>query len=1482
MNIKKETSELLKSQIGFYLQNRDFSEIEFSFGRSNRIPKNYFSHIDKGLFQDIIRRLNSYSEFKRQPDTETLDIGLSNKLKLDIRLSVSGRQNITSFCKQDDNVLDSLTYVYKSRIGDISKVDLFSDKLLDESSPYDYGIRSNLKKEILFDLDKVSNDDDCEKARQQFLNFIKGDKSNIYNLEKTFRYKKRISYMTADGYRYDLTIVKSCYDKNIFTVEGANLLNRPEQYETEIEITKEMNETDENNILKSMVKYAGIILQVQQNSLKITSINESQMIKDKYNSFLGSLYSDPLFKDRAKNTIKQINYQLIKNNIIKESDSLAIPEISTSYKDEWPGPKPVSLEMKNLQIGSKNNILNYFTVTDKADGDGNLLYIDDEGECYLIDNNNRCRKLDIICKSERNSLLNGEYISKNLKNILDYNFYVYDIYFRNGSPIHLHPLYYPENIMRFNKEYKVGELEKDCEYIKAAIKDEQIKIKLTSNKNVRRYPQLVRYNNGNIIDPSDIKETTELLSYPYQEGVDVIRLSAIFDKKPIPDLRGYTIKFIFDYTPTESDDLEEGEIDENDTIEDDHPFYNPYYQIDSIIGDGRYLKLTRPIEFPYTDNLKLSFKIVLINRLEQMNECVDNIVKSRNIDSMNIRVKKFYYPNINDDSSEANSIFSSSNVCWSVYQKQESPYRYDGLIYTPMFSPVGYNENENYFILKGKTWNENFKWKPEDENTIDFLINIDKKTTYKRKNIEIQRDKILEKISYEKDGSTRIDNYKKILLYVGGNVNSSNNACFPKYNKYYSKKRFNPVTPHIEYCNEANLILQKGNIFGEDDRNMIENDSIVEFYYDKNREGMFRWIPKRTRYDKTFQYRNGKTLQSLIFKQLKEGIVKKKNIELDDKMEALFSNIKIYDKKINPEHPNSSSWKFLYRLSKNKWIITNLSNLDQKNLSLDSSLHNNISLNGGWLRYDFDFVRGKVYGNTNISVDVIIKLFIIYNILTKQKDLESNRNVERLRDFLKRNFESVITNSELIPIKDMNYGNNENVANNVWKTINCPISIEMITTGNGILNQAQEEDVYYNNVLMVDRNKSSTIQLQRFHNFIKRNALLRPAAINNKEEITILDLGCGKGGDISKWKDIGAKCVVGFDKSFDNLENTQDGACARYNDMINVTCKTKSKCPYVFFLQGDCGEDLDYLYMNQKEGIPQEMYNQLWYNNDKDWKLQSFLSEKCGSGKNSLPDFSHIYPHFSTNKFNIISCQFALHYFFRNNQVFDNFIKNVTNNLNNQGLLIGCCFDGRVLGDLLFDKNELEGTLNNNIIWKITKKYTNDIINEQDTVLYFKDGAYKRAIVLNIVKEKYRIKLSDTSDEKTVSKKMIRSVTDKNRSLGKEIAVYMNSINKIHTEYLVDFQFFKERLSPYKIKPLTKNEVLELGIPEAYNTNLGTLSFKEIYESIEKDGKCWNKNINNDPISLHHIKKTINKMSEAEKSISFLNSLFIYKREAES
>ena len=53
------------------------------------------------------------------------------------------------------------------------------------------------------------------------------------------------------------------------------------------------------------------------------------------------------------------------------------------------------------------------------------------------------------------------------------------------------------------------------------------------------------------------------------------------------------------------------------------------------------------------------------------------------------------------------------------------------------------------------------------------------------------------------------------------------------------------------------------------------------------------------------------------------------------------------------------------------------------------------------------------------------------------------------------------------------------------------------------------------------------------------------------------------------------------------------------------------------------------------------------------------------------------YNNLALKKFNMISSQFTLHYYFEDNSTFEGFMQNIKNNIAPKGYFIGCCYDGK-------------------------------------------------------------------------------------------------------------------------------------------------------------------------------------------------------------
>ena len=108
------------------------------------------------------------------------------------------------------------------------------------------------------------------------------------------------------------------------------------------------------------------------------------------------------------------------------------------------GPLIVDLTHNNaLQIDqsaipdakSNTNIHINYLVTDKTDGDRNLLFFDESGNVYGIDRENGIKSFGCIMPSLANSILDGEYISRSEEDKVINNFYIFDSYIYKGENV---------------------------------------------------------------------------------------------------------------------------------------------------------------------------------------------------------------------------------------------------------------------------------------------------------------------------------------------------------------------------------------------------------------------------------------------------------------------------------------------------------------------------------------------------------------------------------------------------------------------------------------------------------------------------------------------------------------------------------------------------------------------------------------------------------------------------------------------------------------------------------------------------------------------------------------------------------------------------------------------------------------------------------------------------------------------------------------
>ena len=222
---------------------------------------------------------------------------------------------------------------------------------------------------------------------------------------------------------------------------------------------------------------------------------------------------------------------------------------------------------------------------------------------------------------------------------------------------------------------------------------------------------------------------------------------------------------------------------------------------------------------------------------------------------LQVSMKEFFFGRAGDE-----SIFRAASQVLNAAR----PYYTDGLIFTPNTLPLTQKAAGTFF--------EQFKWKPPEENTIDFLVNIEK----------VPDSKTVEKVTRGiKPGSRETVNYKTLRLMVGSRFENArdiilNKRAIPSKERGWQGKKdtYKPVVftpkefpdPMASICNlEILTDPDTGEEFvqTEDSKEPIQDRTIVEMSYDISKPAGWRWRPLIVRMDKTERFQAGRVGRTL-------------------------------------------------------------------------------------------------------------------------------------------------------------------------------------------------------------------------------------------------------------------------------------------------------------------------------------------------------------------------------------------------------------------------------------------------------------------------------------------------------------------------------------------------------------------------------------------------------------------------------------------
>jgi len=324
------------------------------------------------------------------------------------------------------------------------------------------------------------------------------------------------------------------------------------------------------------------------------------------------------------------------------------------------------------------------------------------------------------------------------------------------------------------------------------------------------------------------------------------------------------------------------------------------------------------------------------------------------------------------------------------------------------------------------------------------------------------------------------------------------------------------------------------------------------------------------------------------------------------------------------------------------------------------------------------------------------------------------------------------------------YGNSYKVCNENWKSIHPSgrITEDMLMTGSNIPEISVSEDVYYNS----SAGKMKTEGLKNFHNLYVKKMLISGVS---KYGDTLIDLACGKGGDLPKWIAAKLSFVFGVDLFKDNLENRLDGACSRYLNSL----KNNKNVPRALFVHGNSSFNIKNGSAMQDDKAIQ-ITAAVFGNGPKDADtIGKGVSRQYGKGEGG---------------FDVCSCQFAIHYFFETPDTLQGFLKNVAECTKLNGYFIGTSYDGKSMFNELkkFKKGQsIQLNTDDKKIWEIIKDYDSDVFDDDSS------------------------------------------------SIGYKINVYQESINQYISEYLVNYDYFDRLMEAHGFRLISKEESTDMGLP---------------------------------------------------------------------
>jgi len=455
--------------------------------------------VDSTRFLAVAQRLKSRGlKEVRQPDRLTIS------LEDNTRYTIEGEGTIAKYCEDNSLAGKGPVPMIKDRAGNLHTLDLT-----------EYDSRIKIRREMPIDMNDPR---------------VKSHMATWDQRVKFFRLIQRWTFIGGKGVIFDLSMVRSTkkddrglwkqvktfYDENLHH----NILKEQPVYEIEVELDRQSEDTDTpDKAIQCLVQGIGEILKgIQRNPILIRNSVKTKVIEG-YKTLVG-----------ANEEIGRRGFR---------------------------GVQPITLEFENMKehktTRQHQNIRTGYNVTDKADGLRVMGYCNDKGELFMLDMGLNVYRTGLKKLQCANTLLDGEWVTKNKDDEAVQMFMVFDIYHGlDGMRTDVLPFYHVQE--EVDTRYKA--LLKWMTVWRGEGGPKRLVPGLTPANSLKVMEKKFLFAKGNeqMPDPEIFTKCSQMLSRDVNYHTDGLILTA--NSAPIPDRFGVRFNYQFKWKPSEDNTVD--------------------------------------------------------------------------------------------------------------------------------------------------------------------------------------------------------------------------------------------------------------------------------------------------------------------------------------------------------------------------------------------------------------------------------------------------------------------------------------------------------------------------------------------------------------------------------------------------------------------------------------------------------------------------------------------------------------------------------------------------------------------------------------------------------------------------------------------------------------------------------------------------------------------------------------------------------------